>query len=57
MASNKDYAEIICQAVDEIVSKKIEGIKFDKTINCIIVDNKEAQQGRYKVSDGYSKFY
>ena len=29
MASNKDYAEIICQAVDEIVSKKIEGINFD----------------------------
>ena len=57
MASNKDYAEIICQAVDEIVSKKIEGIKFDKTINCIIVDNKEAQQGRYKVSDGSAKFY
>lgn len=57
MASNKDYAEIICQAVDEIVSKKIEGIKFDKTINCIIVDDKEAQQGRYKVSDGSAKFY
>lgn len=57
MASNKDYAEIICQAVDEIVSKKIEGINFDKTINCIIVDDKEAQQGRYKVSDGSAKFY
>lgn len=55
--AQKDYAEILCQAVDEIVTKKLEGISFDKTINCTIIDDKKASEGQYKVTDGSAKFY
>ena len=55
--AQKDYADILCQAVDEIVTKKLEGISFDKTINCTIIDDKKAKDGQYKVTDGSAKFY
>lgn len=55
--AQKDYAEILCQAVDEIVTKKLEGVKFDKTINCTIINDSEAASGKYKVTDGSAKFY
>lgn len=55
--AQKDYADILCQAVDEIVTKKLEGISFDKTINCTIIDDKKAKDGQYKVTDGSTKFY
>jgi hypothetical protein len=40
-----DYAEIICQAVDTIVSKKLEGISFDTTVTCTITNADYAEQG------------
>lgn len=55
--SQKDYADILCQSIDEIVTKRIEGIQFDKTINCTIIDVEKAKEGQYKVTDGSSKFY
>lgn len=55
--AQKDYADILCQAVDEIVTKKLEGISFDKTINCTIIDDEKAKDGQYKVTDGSAKFY
>lgn len=51
-----DYADIICQAVDEIVSKRLEGIKYDNTILCTIVDDSKAKAGEYTVTDGATKF-
>lgn len=51
-----DYAEIICQAVDEIVSKRLEGIKYDNTILCTITDDSKAKAGEYTVTDGATKF-
>jgi hypothetical protein len=40
-----DYADIICQAVDEIVSKRLDGINYDNTITCAIVDCSKAKSG------------
>lgn len=54
----KDYGEIFCQAVDEIVSQRIDGIKFDSTILCAIVDDSWRDTGKYIVTHngGVTKF-
>lgn len=51
-----DYADIICQAVDEIVTKRLESINYDNTITCSIVDIKDAKAGAYIVTDGSTNF-
>lgn len=51
-----DYADIICQAVDEIVTKRLESINYDNTITCSIVDIKDAKTGAYIVTDGSTNF-
>jgi len=33
-----DYAEILCEAVDGILTKRLEEISFDTTIVCSITD-------------------
>lgn len=53
----KDYAEIICQAVDEIVSAKIDSISFDKTELATITDAAEAASGKYKIVTDTSVIY
>ena len=35
--SQIDVAETLFCAVDEIVTKRIESINFDKTIDCVII--------------------
>lgn len=51
-----DYADIICQAVDEIVSKRLNGINYDNTILCTITNDSKAKNGEYVVSDGATGF-
>lgn len=34
-----DYGEIICKAVDEIVTSKLQGLQYDITKLCTIVDD------------------
>ena len=51
-----DYADIICQAVDEIVSKRLESINYDNTITCSVVDASKAKTGTYIVTDGSTNF-
>ena len=51
-----DYADIICQAVDEIVSKRLESINYDNTITCSVVDITNAKEGSYTVTDGSINF-
>jgi hypothetical protein len=34
-----DYGEIICTAVDEIVNAKLEGLQYDITKLCMVVDD------------------
>ena len=52
----QDYCEIICQAVDTIVEKRIEGLNFDKTIVCTVVDDSKAGSGIYTVDMGSRTF-
>ena len=51
-----DYAETLFQAVDILLDKKIQQIKFDETIKANIVDDSKADIGEYLVSTGEAKF-
>jgi hypothetical protein len=51
-----DIAEQICLAVDEIIKKRLEDIKYDTTIVGTIVDNTDAKLYRYICSNGSSNF-
>ena len=52
----KDYGQLFCEAVDTIVKERLSGIKFDSTILCTIVDDKDKAQGKYVVSYSDAKF-
>ena len=54
--AEKDYAETLFQAVEVLINKKIESIKFDETINATITDASKSAQGQYVVSTGNAKF-
>lgn len=51
-----DYNEILCQAIDTIVAKRISEISFDKTILCIISNDSKKESGEYTVTDGAVSF-
>lgn len=51
-----DICEIICTAVDTIVSSKLEGLQYDITKLCTIVDDAQRNKGEYVVSDGSIRF-
>lgn len=50
MAEKKDYAEVMLEAVDTVVKKRIEAVSFDKTIDAVIVDDINGANGVYQVS-------
>ena len=52
-----DYNEILCQAIDTIISQRISEIGFDKTIVCTIVDDSKKESGEYLVTDGSLTFW
>lgn len=52
----KDYGEIICTAVDEIVRARISSLEFNVTKTCTIIDISSRKQGKYGVSDGSVSF-
>lgn len=56
MSNNINYGEIICNAVDEIVTAKLQGLQYDITKQCTIVNDSSRKQGKYIVSDGSVKF-
>lgn len=49
--ANINYGEVLCQAVDEIINKRLEGISYDKTIICTIISDDTKEQGIYRVSN------
>lgn len=51
-----DYGEILCTAVDEIISARLQGLQYDITKLCTIVDDTNSYQGKYVVSDGTAKY-
>lgn len=54
--SNKDYGQIMCEAVDTIIAKRLNGISYDQTVLCTIVDNTNKAQGKYIVQKDNVKF-
>ena len=51
-----NYGETLCEAIDTIISKKLEGLSYDITKTCIVIDDTYKKQGRYVVADGALKF-
>ena len=47
-----DVSESLFQAIDTIVTKRIEAINFDNTDIYSIIDASKAEYGEYKVTDG-----
>ena len=56
MSVDSKVAESILQAIDIISTENLNKLSFDKTIECEIVDNSNAKNGQYKVSDGSTRF-
>lgn len=52
----KDYGEILCAAVDQIITQRLQGLQYDITKLCTVVDNSDKNNGRYIVSDGSARF-
>lgn len=51
-----DYGEIFCDAVSEIVDKKITGLAYDYTQVCEVIDTSQRHKGIYRVQEGQAKF-
>jgi len=52
----KDYAENFLEAMDLIVQKRLENLKYDKTILCEVIEVLDDEQRVYRVSDGSNTF-
>lgn len=48
---DNNLGEIICEAVDTIVSKRLEDLKYDITKTCTIIDNAQKRLGKYSVQE------
>ena len=51
-----DIQETLFKAIDEIVGKRIEAVRFDETIKAIVVDASAAADGKYVVDTGATQF-
>lgn len=51
-----EIAEQLFQAVDTIISDRINKISYDTTLTCTIVDDSDKKNGIYQVSNGTAKF-
>lgn len=54
--SKLDYGELLCEAVDTIVTERLNGIAYDQTILCTVVDSSQKAKGIYTVSNGTVRF-
>lgn len=55
----KNFDEMLTEvfgAVDAIVDVRLQGLEFDKTVLCEIIDASKAEKGEYTVSDGVTSF-
>lgn len=48
--------ENVLTAMETIAKSVVDGVAYDKTITCTIVDDSTREQGKYIVTDGSSKF-
>ena len=56
MMNSTQCSDNLCQAIEIIANKVIQGLNYDKTVLCTITDNKNANRGEYTVSDGVSSY-
>ena len=47
-----DYNNILCEAVDKIIQKRLENVKYDNTVVAEVIDTTNAQYGHYMVQEG-----
>lgn len=52
----KNYSDILCQAIEIVTSSVVNGISYDKTIECTIVGDSDRKNGKYIVLNNTSKF-
>ena len=52
-----DYENNFCQAVNTIIDAKLQGMKYDYTDRCTIIDDSKASIGKYRVDNGKAKYY
>ena len=52
----KNYSDILCQAIEIVTSSIVGSISYDKTIECTVVDDSNRKNGEYIVSNSASKF-
>ena len=57
MALNNEAMESMLKAMDIIAGYRLNDVSYDRTIICTIVDDSDAKNGKYLVSDGSIKFY
>ena len=50
------YGDILCQAVDTIVTQRLSALEYDQTILCSIVDDSRREEGIYRVTNGSTVF-
>lgn len=54
--SNNQLIDNLFKAIDTIATKRLEQVKFNKTLTCQIVDTTNKDKGMYVVSDGVVEF-
>lgn len=51
-----DYGEVICKAVDTIVTSKLRNVNYDVTKVCQIIDNSQKKIGKYIVQENLIQY-
>ena len=54
---SRDYGEIFCDAVNQLIQGSLSTLNYDITKNCTVVNINDRKYGKYQVSDGTIKFY
>lgn len=50
------YQDQLLEAIEITTTSLIDGLSYDKTVVCTVIDDSKKEQDEYKVSDGSSKF-
>jgi hypothetical protein len=52
-----NYAENICESIEIISKSLLEGLSYDKTVVCTIIDDSKRSKGIYTVKEGMGATY
>lgn len=52
----EEYSEIFCEAMNQMLKASLEGLPYDITKQCTIIDDSNKKDGLYVVTDGSVKF-